>query len=130
VLAVRTDLSTIFPDCGKTCDIPNTSIAGCVRSTEASDKSQGEMNLRYPVIRLNQLAARADAGIADTGSESARLCEPDDTLAPIAKSDSAVADLARWLAYGPDPRTLEQEALDPAPASGEELEATILAIRS
>jgi hypothetical protein len=59
-----------------------------------------------------------------------RQCEPDDTLAPIAKSESAVADLARWLAYGPDPRTLEQEALDPAAVSGDELEATIPAVPS
>jgi hypothetical protein len=59
-----------------------------------------------------------------------RPCEPDDTLAPIAKSESAIADLARWLAHGPDPRTLEQEALDPAPVSGAELEGTIPAARS
>jgi hypothetical protein len=59
-----------------------------------------------------------------------RPCEPDDTLAPIAKSESAVADLARWLAHGPDPRTLEQEALDPAPVSSDELEETIPAAHS
>jgi hypothetical protein len=59
-----------------------------------------------------------------------RPCEPDDTLAPIAKSESAVADLARWLAHGPDPRTLEREALDPAPVSSDELEETIPAAHS
>jgi hypothetical protein len=56
-----------------------------------------------------------------------RPCEADDTLAPIAKSESAIAELARWLAYGPDPRTLEQEALDPAAISIDELEPTITA---
>ena len=39
--------------------------------------------------------------------------QPDDKLGPIAKSKSALADLARWLAYGPNPHSLEQEALDP-----------------
>ena len=56
-----------------------------------------------------------------------RPCEPDDTLGPIAKSESAVADLARWLAYGPNPRTLEQEALDPVSVPSDEAEASLLA---
>lgn len=44
--------------------------------------------------------------------EYGRSCDPDDALGQIANSDSSIADLARWLAYGPNPRTLEQEALD------------------
>lgn len=38
---------------------------------------------------------------------------PDPTLAQIARSDSAIASLAQWLAAGPDVRHLEQEALSP-----------------
>lgn len=38
---------------------------------------------------------------------------PDPTLAQIAKSDSAIADLAQWLMAGPEIRHLEQEALSP-----------------
>jgi len=37
----------------------------------------------------------------------------DPTLAQIAMSDSAIAELAAWLAAGPDVRHLEQEALSP-----------------
>jgi hypothetical protein len=35
------------------------------------------------------------------------------SLSAIAKSDSALAGLAEWLAYGSDIKHLEQEALDP-----------------
>ena len=59
-----------------------------------------------------------------------RPCEPDDMLGSIAKSESAVADLARWLAYGPGPRALEQEAIDPAPVGNSGPEPTIPADRS
>jgi hypothetical protein len=37
----------------------------------------------------------------------------DSGLSAIAKSDSAIAGVAEWLAYGTDIRHLEQEALDP-----------------
>lgn len=37
----------------------------------------------------------------------------DPTLAPISKSDSAIAGLAAWLLAGPNVRHLEQEALSP-----------------
>jgi hypothetical protein len=57
-----------------------------------------------------------------------RPCEPDDTLVPIAKSESAVADLARWLSFGPNPRALEQEALDPVSVLSDETEATLSAV--
>jgi hypothetical protein len=43
---------------------------------------------------------------------------PDNSLASIAKSESALAKLADWLAFGSDVRHLEQEALEPrSPAS-------------
>jgi hypothetical protein len=38
---------------------------------------------------------------------------PDPSLASISKADSAVADMADWLAFGIDIKHLEQEALDP-----------------
>jgi hypothetical protein len=38
---------------------------------------------------------------------------PDPSLVSIARSDSAVAALAQWLAFDKAPMTLEQEALDP-----------------
>ncbi|MGY8662438.1 Wadjet anti-phage system protein JetD domain-containing protein [Bradyrhizobium sp. UFLA05-109] len=43
--------------------------------------------------------------------------DADPSLASIAKSDSAIRELAEWLAFGSDVRHLEQEALDPAPPS-------------
>jgi hypothetical protein len=44
--------------------------------------------------------------------------EPDASLGSIAKSSSGVGHLAQWLAFGPDVRHLEQEALEPkSPAS-------------
>jgi len=39
--------------------------------------------------------------------------DPDASLAAIAKSESAVNELADWLAFGSDARHLEQEALEP-----------------
>ena len=42
-----------------------------------------------------------------------RPANPDAGLASVVKSDSALRDLAEWLAYGPDVYHLEQEALDP-----------------
>jgi hypothetical protein len=39
--------------------------------------------------------------------------DPDASLAAIARSESAVNDLADWLAFGSDARHLEQEALEP-----------------
>jgi hypothetical protein len=39
--------------------------------------------------------------------------EPDARLGAIARLDSAVNQLAQWLASGPDVRHLEQEALEP-----------------
>ena len=45
---------------------------------------------------------------------SGQPAEADPSLASIARSDSAVRELAEWLAFGSDVRHLEQEALDPA----------------
>jgi hypothetical protein len=42
-----------------------------------------------------------------------RAADPDASLAAIANSGSAVSELAGWLAFGPDVRYLEQEALEP-----------------
>jgi Uncharacterized protein conserved in bacteria C-term(DUF2220) len=39
--------------------------------------------------------------------------DPDAGLATIARSESAVRELADWLAFGSDVRHLEQEALEP-----------------
>jgi Uncharacterized protein conserved in bacteria C-term(DUF2220) len=39
--------------------------------------------------------------------------DPDASLASIAKSSSSVSHLAQWLAFGPEVRHLEQEALEP-----------------
>jgi hypothetical protein len=45
--------------------------------------------------------------------------DPDASLGSIARSDSGVGELAEWLAFGPDVRHLEQEALDPkSPTAG------------
>ncbi|WFU40335.1 DUF2220 family protein [Bradyrhizobium sp. CB82] len=43
--------------------------------------------------------------------------DADPSLVSIAKSDSAIRELAEWLAFGSDVRHLEQEALEPAPPS-------------
>jgi hypothetical protein len=52
--------------------------------------------------------------LAETFGQAA---DPDARLASIARSDSAVRELAEWLAFGLDVRHLEQEALNPAPPS-------------
>jgi hypothetical protein len=39
--------------------------------------------------------------------------DSDPSLASVARSDSAIRDLAEWLAFGSDVRHLEQEALGP-----------------
>jgi hypothetical protein len=45
--------------------------------------------------------------------------DPDASLGSIARSDSGVSQLAEWLAFGPDVRHLEQEALEPqSPIAG------------
>jgi hypothetical protein len=45
--------------------------------------------------------------------------DPDASLGSIARSDSGVSQLAEWLAFGPDVRHLEQEALEPqSPTAG------------
>jgi hypothetical protein len=49
--------------------------------------------------------------------KSGQPADADPGLASIARSDSAVRDLAEWLAFGSDVRHLEQEALDPATLS-------------
>jgi hypothetical protein len=53
-------------------------------------------------------------GLAEKSGQPA---DPDPSLGSIARSDSAIRDLAEWLAFGSDVRHLEQEALDPAPPS-------------
>jgi len=55
----------------------------------------------------------------ELAQKSGQPADPDPSLAAIARSDSAICDLAEWLAFGSDVRHLEQEALDPAsPARG------------
>jgi hypothetical protein len=51
----------------------------------------------------------------ELAEEFGKPCSPDATLGSIAKTDSAVASLAEWLAYGPGTKALEQEAIDPQP---------------
>jgi hypothetical protein len=53
----------------------------------------------------------------ELAERSGQPADADPTLASIARSDSAVRDLAEWLAFGSDVRHLEQEALDPATPS-------------
>lgn len=53
----------------------------------------------------------------ELAERSGKPADADPTLASIARSDSAVRDLAEWLAFGSDVRHLEQEALDPATPS-------------
>jgi hypothetical protein len=50
----------------------------------------------------------------ELAEKSGRPADADPGVASIARSDSAVRDLAEWLAFGSDVRHLEQEALDPA----------------
>ncbi|WP_445219871.1 Wadjet anti-phage system protein JetD domain-containing protein [Bradyrhizobium sp. Pa8] len=47
--------------------------------------------------------------------KSGQPADADPSLASIAKSDSAIRDLAGWLSFGSNVHHLEQEALDPAP---------------
>jgi hypothetical protein len=49
----------------------------------------------------------------ELAQKAGQPADPDPSLASIARSDSAIRDLAEWLTFGPDARHLEQEALDP-----------------
>jgi hypothetical protein len=49
----------------------------------------------------------------ELAEKTGRPADADPSLASIAKSDSAIRELAEWLAYGSDVRHLEQEALEP-----------------
>ena len=49
----------------------------------------------------------------DLAEKSGQPADADPSLASIARSDSALRELADWLAFGSDVRHLEQEALDP-----------------
>lgn len=60
----------------------------------------------WPHLMTKELAGR-----------SGQPAAADPSLASIAKSDSAIRELAEWLAFGSDVRHLEQEALDPASAA-------------
>lgn len=52
----------------------------------------------------------------ELAEKSGQPADADPSLASIARSDSAVRDVAEWLAFGSDVRHLEQEALDPRSA--------------
>ena len=49
----------------------------------------------------------------ELAEESGQPADADPSLASIVRSDSAVRDLAEWLAFGSDVHHLEQEALNP-----------------
>ncbi|TKV80136.1 hypothetical protein FDV58_17975 [Bradyrhizobium elkanii] len=49
----------------------------------------------------------------ELAEKSGQPADADPSLASIARSESAVRELAHWLAFGSDVRHLEQEALDP-----------------
>jgi hypothetical protein len=49
----------------------------------------------------------------ELAERSGQPADADPSLVSIARSDSAISDLAEWLAFGSDVRHLEQEALDP-----------------
>jgi hypothetical protein len=49
----------------------------------------------------------------ELAAKSGLAADADPSLATIARSDSAIRELAEWLAFGADVRHLEQEALDP-----------------
>jgi hypothetical protein len=49
----------------------------------------------------------------DLAEKSGQPAEADPSLSSIARSDSAVRELADWLAFGPEVCHLEQEALEP-----------------
>lgn len=53
----------------------------------------------------------------EQAEKSGQPADADSSLASIARSDSAIRELADWLAFGSDVRHLEQEALDPEPLS-------------
>ncbi|TYO61478.1 hypothetical protein FXV83_37995 [Bradyrhizobium hipponense] len=53
----------------------------------------------------------------DLAKQAGQPAVADPSLASIARSDSAVRELADWLAFGSDVRHLEQEALDPVTPS-------------
>jgi hypothetical protein len=53
----------------------------------------------------------------ELAEKSGQPADADPSLASIARSDSAIRELAEWLAFGSDVRHLEQEALDPATSS-------------
>ncbi|WLA64911.1 Wadjet anti-phage system protein JetD domain-containing protein [Bradyrhizobium diazoefficiens] len=55
----------------------------------------------------------------ELAERSGQPAEADPSLASIARSDSAVRDLAEWLAFGSDVRHLEQEALEPERPRGQ-----------
>lgn len=56
----------------------------------------------------------------DLAEQSGQPADADPSLASIARSDSAVAGLAQWLAFGLGVRHLEQEALEPMQTSATE----------
>jgi Uncharacterized protein conserved in bacteria C-term(DUF2220)/Uncharacterized protein conserved in bacteria N-term (DUF3322) len=49
----------------------------------------------------------------ELAEKSGQPADADPSLASIARSDSAIRELAEWLAFGSDVRHLEQEALEP-----------------
>ncbi|MFK4492525.1 hypothetical protein ABIA45_007603 [Bradyrhizobium sp. USDA 336] len=49
----------------------------------------------------------------ELAEKSGQPAQADPSLVSIARSDSAIRDLAEWLAFGSDVRHLEQEALEP-----------------
>ncbi|WP_265442083.1 Wadjet anti-phage system protein JetD domain-containing protein [Bradyrhizobium sp. SEMIA] len=49
----------------------------------------------------------------ELAEKSGQPAYADPSLMSIARSDSAIRELAEWLAFGSDVRHLEQEALDP-----------------
>lgn len=52
----------------------------------------------------------------ELAEKSGQPADADPSLASIARSDSAVRELAQWLAFGCGVRHLEQEAIDPSPS--------------
>ena len=61
-----------------------------------------------------------------TAEAHGRPAKIDPTLGSIAKADSAIADVAAWLAQGDAVKHLEQEALDPASPLGPVAKAAFL----
>ncbi|TCU63744.1 uncharacterized protein DUF3322 [Bradyrhizobium sp. R2.2-H] len=52
----------------------------------------------------------------ELAEKSGQPADADPSLISIARSESAIRELAEWLAFGSDVRHLEQEALDPQPS--------------